>query len=294
MTRQELENYNGFLLKHMELTRKRAIKPIYRGDSLKNLCAKLNVPYDGDRTDIRTLLGRLFIIGEKAQRYYSDEDTFRIDDAEDYVFGKIHKYLKNSIKSNNTNTISFFNRNKNLRDFFSSLTNRHRFLSIIQEANETERFHIRNYYLTLLHQLAAINYKNKSHFVSTSRDYRIAENFSVKSGELDRIILHCWQPIQIERNFVRKYNLPSYSLGPYDYQKEISVLGGILPHFISGIEISQKNEFYPNPNILKSEVSDELFIFGLNIDQSNFQNVFESTNYRKSIVTYGNNMWEQQ
>jgi len=293
MNNIELLRYNNFLLKQIDLTRKRIIKPIYRGDSLKNLCEKLNVVYDHENTDITTILERLFMVGEKARRFYTDDENFSINEAGDYVFEKIMNYFQTSLKNKNINTVSFFNRNSTLKNFFSNRNNKSVFLEIVNAATENERVAIRNYYLTLLHQLAAINYKNKSHFVSTSKDYAIAQKFSNYNYDPNKIILHCWQPIQLEKNVVKKYKLPVYSVGPYDYQREFSILGGILPHFISGIEIIRTNDFYPNPNIFKAEITNELFFSGLVIDQSNFDEVVNLTNYKRTLITDGINLWER-
>ncbi len=293
MTKIELQRYNDFLLKHLELTRKKVIRPIYRGDSLKNLCDKLGVYYNYDTTDLKLVLDRLFMVGEKARRFHTDEVNFTVDQTSDYVFEKIMSYFKSSLKSKNTSTLYFFNRNVGLKNFFSDRNNKHLFLSIINNASERERFAIRNYYLILLHQLAAINYKNKSHFVSTSKDYAIAESFSNNNQDSNKIILHCWQPIQMERNTVKKYNLPMYNFGPYSYQKEFSILGGILPHFIMGMENKRTNEFFPNINIFKTDITDEIFLSGLDIDQSNFDNIRNQTNYNRTLVTDGTNIWEE-
>lgn len=292
MTNEELIKYNSFLFKEIELIAKRLIKPIYRGDSLKNLCDKLNVLYDYENTDFLSICDRLFMVGEKAKRYYINDDGFEIDNVDNYVFNKIMKYFKTSLKNRNPNIISFFDRNIDLKNFFSESKNKGVFLKIIDRLNESEKNIIRNYYLILLHQMAAINYKNKSHFVSTSEDYSIALEFSESSKDQNRVVLHCWQPIKIERNVVKKYNLPIYTLGPYHYQREFSILGGILPHFILGIENARTKEFYPNPNIFRSEITNKTFLYGLNIDQTDFEDILELTNYKKSIVTNGIHMWE--
>lgn len=292
MTTQELTRYNDFLFKQLEMMRKKIIRPIYRGDSLENICEKLNVHYNKDQTNISTILERLFIVGEKSKRFYMDYENFEIDNTDDYVFEKIMKYFKTALKDKNRNTITFFDRNLDLKNFFSDKCNKYRFLDILNQADTREKLAIRNYYLTLLHQLAAINYKNKSHFVSTSSDYRIAEKFSKSSGSKDRMILHCWQPLKMEINITRKYNLPTYTLGPYHYQKEFSMLGGILPHFIAGVEFTNSKEFYPNPNIFKQDITNETFIFGLNIDQTSFEDILSLTNYKRSLITNGIDTWE--
>ena len=272
--------------------RKKEIRPLYRGDSLKNLCDKLNVFYNNGAPNIKDILERLCMVGDKANRYYTINENFKIEDANDFVFNKIMDYFKSSLKSKNKNTINFFERNKKLKEFFSNKNNESIFLERIESANKDERLYIRNYYLTLLHQLAAINYKNKSHFVSTSEDYKIAVKFANKNSDGHSIVLHCWQPINRERCTIKKYNLPLYSIGPYDYQKEFSVLGGILPHYISGLEIKSTNDFYPSPNIFNQDITNETFLNGLEIDQRNFHTIIKLTNYKTAIVTDGQNMRE--
>lgn len=292
MTNIELKRHNDFLLKQNELTRKKIIQPIYRGDSLKNLCNKLNVEFEGKSTNIETLLNRLFMVGEKAQRFYTDNENFRIEEADNYVFERILHYFNDSLKSKNKNTIFFFERNRNFAEFFSNKNNKQIFLSKINEATNSEKINIRNYYLILLHQLAAINYKKKSHFVSTSKDYKIAEIFSNSKLEKHKIILHCWYPTKINKLIILKYKLPIYNFHPYQYQREYSVQGGILPHFISGIEFTDSSDFYPNPNIFKQEISNTTFLKGININQEHFHEIANLTNYKITLATDGNNTWE--
>lgn len=293
MTKEELIRYNSFLLTQLDLMRKKEIRVLYRGDSLKNLCEKLNVDYNKGNANVEDILDRLFMVGEKAIRYYTINENFRIEEVNDYVFEKIMEYFKSSLKDKNTNTIHFFDRNKCLKEFFSHRCNKYKFLETIDSADKNERLFIRNYYLTLLHQLAAVNYKKKSHFVSTSNDYKIAEKFANHNSDGHTIILHCWQPIKIERSIINKYKLPSYSLGPYDYQKEYSVLGGILPHYISGLEIKSSNDYFLNPNIFKQEITNETFTNGLDIDQREFNKVIRLTNYKTALETNGLDIWEK-
>jgi len=295
MTKNELNQYNQFLLKHIELTRKRAIRPLYRGDSLKNLCKKLNVNYNYEKTDIKTIVKRLFMVGEKAKRYYLDGTEFSIDTIDNHVFEKIATYFENSLGNSKPYIASFFNRNTDLKKFFSDQNNRQLFSETINNADASEKLIIRNYYLTLLHQLATLNYKNKSHFVSTSEDYEIAQEFSNYDKNPNRVILHCWQPIKRQKSIIKKHNLPSHLFDPFPFQKETSLLGGIFPHFIWAIEITlnNKSSFHLNPAIFKNVITDKLFINGLEIDQSNFDDIINLTKYKRTIITDGINMWEQ-
>lgn len=292
MTNLKLQRYNDFLFLINTLSYKREISQIYRGDSLKNLCNKLNVSYLEENTDVNLISEKLFMVGEKAKRYYIDNGSFEIDNYEDIVFEKIIEYLNDSNK--NIKNKYFFERNPILSNFFGNKNNKPIFLERIRNASEYEKLSIRDYYLILLHQLAAINYKNKSHFVSTSKDYRIAEQFSNSKKDKNRVILHCWQPIKNEKNIVKKFKLPTYNFHPFQYQKEHSLLGGILPHFIHMIEFCSQNKFILNPNIFKQEINVYTFYYGLEIDQSKFVEMVELTNYKKSITTNGLDYWENR
>ncbi|MDH6254205.1 hypothetical protein M2347_003932 [Chryseobacterium sp. H1D6B] len=292
MTNLELQRYNDFLFLVNTLSYKREISQIYRGDSLENLCKKLNIDYLEENTDTDLVSERLFMVGEKAKRYYIDDNSFRIEEYENKVFGKIIKYFNDSLKNKNENIKYFFERNSVLRDFFTDKKNKQIFQEKIREASKLEKLAIRDYYLTLLHQLAAINYKNKSHFVSASKDYKIAREFSSSRKEKYRVILHCWQPIKNEKSIVKKFSLPTYSFHPFQYQKEYSLLGGILPHFIHVIEFCDQNKFVPNPNIFNQDITKYSLYYGLEIDQSEFFEVLEHTNYKRSMTTNGTVYWE--
>lgn len=294
MTGEKFAKHNSFLLTQIELTQKRIIKPIYRGDSLCNLCLKLNVKVEKETFDIFELLRRLFMVGEKSRRFLAPNRNFQIDQIDDYVFEEIFKYFGDSLKNKRSGSVNFFNKNLPLKEFFSKKQNKSLFIKIIKEANEIEKTQIRNYYLTLLHQLGAVNYKKKSHFVSTTKKYSIAKQFTDHDKSSSQIILHCWQPIKLERQTIKKYGLPKYYDAPYINQKEISFLGGIIPHFISGIEIESTNRFYPNPAIFENTITEETFLKGLLIDQTNFDDVLALTNYHGSMATDGEKIWERK
>src|SRR5690554_3678556 len=136
MTNLELQRYNDFLFSINTLSYKREISQIYRGDSLKNLCKKLNVKYLQENTDTNLICERLFMVGEKAKRYYIDDKGFRINDYQDTVFRKIIKYFNDSIKNKNKDIKYFFDRNSALRDFFLNSNNMYIFQEKIREASE--------------------------------------------------------------------------------------------------------------------------------------------------------------
>ncbi len=233
------------------------------------------------------------MVGEKGKRYYNELEGFTINDTDDIVFTKIVDYLKDSIRNKNSRVIAFFEKNEDFRKFFSNSQNKTTFIKALETLNTNDKLAVRNYYLILLHQLSAINYKDKSHFVSTTKDYKTAKRFGGNQRDkTDQVILHCWQPILHEKQIVLKCGLPAYKTSPYSYQKEITIFGGIFPHFISGIEVAKTKSFYPNPNIFNGKITKDTFLYGLNIDQSNFEVIAKLTNYKKTIITDGKDTWE--
>lgn len=260
---------------------------------MQNLCTKLNVKYTEYPTNIRTLLERLFMVGEKGKRYYSDLNGFEIHSSEDSVFDKIGSFYKKSLSNKNPKVVAFYDKNPALKAFFSSKRFKEEFIEIITPLNRAVKLAIINYYLTLLHQLAAINYKQKSHYVSCSTSHRVARKFAENGkSRSDGIILHCWQPIKTEKIIVQHFGLPTYTFPPYPFQREISYLGGIFPHFISGIEFLGTNKFFPNNNIFKNDITDDTFLHGLEIDQRNFNKIAQLTKYKTTIRTNGTEIWE--
>ncbi len=294
LSKRELELYITFLLKQNELIRKRIIRPIYRGESLANMCEKLNVENKGAETNYERLAEILFMVGDKSKRYFKDLDGFTLNDTDNSVFDKIMDYFNESIKNKNRSVQAFFENNSELKNFFSTKKNKKIFSNALKPLNIIDKLAVRNYYLILLHQISAINYRNKSHFVSASSNYDVAKKFSgLSKNKIDKIILHCWQPIKREHQIVQKCGLPTCGNAPYFYQKEITIFGGIFPHFISGLEITNAKRFFPNPNIFNNEITNDIFLGGLNINQSDFKTIIKKTNYKKSIVTDGTETWEE-
>ena len=70
-----------------------------------------------------------------------------------------------------------------------------------------------------------------------------------------------------------------------------SLLIFFTPYFSKSV-FSSLNKFVPNPNIFNQDINEYSLYFGLDIDQSNFFEVLELTNYKRSITTNGKVYWE--
>ena len=91
-------------------------------------------------------------------------------------------------------------------------------------------------------------------------------------------------------------NLPLYYQSFYPGEKEISLKGGLLPHFLIGYlyaEWDSQIHFDINPNFLDITNKSDLWINeGLPIDQSGFWKELDKTKFKGSFwVNYKGEYW---
>lgn len=284
----KLNHFNDFLLRQIQLINDNKIRSLYRGDNLKNLQDKLGVNSDNRESDLIELFDRLFMIGEKSKKFYADEfwgydsnSRFKIEDCSEDVFGHIFFQIDKALKNKNNKLRKFLDKNTKFKNYFHDKENKNKFIASAILIPENLRKYFKSYYLTLLHQLGYVNYKNKSDLVSATSNYSIAQVFSKANQINDPIIIHFWIPnsSKLAKDF-KKYKMPKYVGLPYTEQKETSLLAGILPHFIIGIEIPADETLYLNPNIFTNEINDDLFLQGMIINQTNFISIWKKTNYK--------------
>lgn len=290
----ELLHLNAFLFKLIRFSSTRAVQIIYRGDTLENLHDKLGVHYDAENIEYQQLLSRLFMVGEKARSFFCEtyfdfnrSSTIGLNDFSEKVFQYIFDSLNSAIKSKNTYTVNFFDKNEDFKKFFGKKTNKKEFLSKIELIKESERLYARNYYLVLLHQLGSIRYKEKSHFTSSTTNYSVAQQFSKNNNTQKEVIIHAWSAHSELKRKLNRHHLPVYVGNPYSNQREVSIFAGILPHYIIGLEVTTENTFFINPNLFVNSVSKSTIMDGFNIDQDNFDEILKLTNYKTSFLTNG-------
>jgi hypothetical protein len=281
-------------LKH-QLSRSGSVKLIYRGDSLYKLYKRFGIIDDKTSENRNELLKRIFLIGDKARYFYKDEilktneyeRNIALTDSDDEIIDRIFLQINSAIKSSKEYLSNYFELNKSIKDYFGSLKNRKLFVDSINATKD--KFRYRNYYLTILHQLYFIEYKNNTHFVSTSTKFEIAKSFAGKNG----VVIHCWLPVlKLKRLLLKKNSLPRQTEVAFNEQYEISLTAGILPHYIIGVEFLADNEFYFNSNILENEINQGILMFGLDINQGNFFTVLKKTSFRKSFFVAGKKFTE--
>lgn len=291
-TNEELTKINGFLLSLLQASNSGRTKMVYRGDKITDLFDKLNVPYHNDMPDYSQVLSRLFMLGEKGKYFYNNRLTgdrgniIQLDDVDERAFVYIFTEMSKVAKSKKLHHVDFFKDNTEFRAYFTDITNKHHFLKTSEKYDRHKKLGIKRYYLTLLHQLAAVNYKKKSVLVSASEDIEVARQFAGHSIDKPAFLLHVWVPtFRTLRSYFN--DLPLYRQPPFKKQKEVSFFAGILPHYIVGLELIGERIMFYNPAIQYNEITFESYMTGLYIDQTKFEDVLKQTNYVRSYSTDG-------
>lgn len=143
---------------------------------------------------------------------------------------------------------------------------------------------VRDYYLKLLHRIGNIGFSDKSFYLSTSRKFSAAKSFATDDG----IVFISWgksilesYPIQI----LKESGLPMYVKAVFPLQREVTLTGGLLPHYILGYYVVNEKTFVVNPNLFSTEKSfNQIMQHGFDIDQSRFHEALQQTNYSGFIV----------
>ena len=271
----------------------------YRGEGYAKLASSLRVSeeLDGD------VYQQIFYFGNKAKHYLEHKEIvskrFCLTSVEDvsgetfeYIFNKIavlakHVYLRG---------FSFWRDNPALIQYFTNLKNRDDFCLKAQSLPFVERAKIRDYYLFLLHTAGRRGVSEESFLVSTSTDKSEAERFKDRDDPR-RVIYYYYVPAPYEKYCVSstiqfdsclgiiELGLPRYVMGSglYPRQREVAIRGGLLPHFMLGLERVDRGQFVVNPHILKMHRDKVQFVLeeGIKVEQEGFHDRIRETSYQR-------------
>ena len=289
------------------------VKIIYRGENYSNLKRKLNLSGDND---YYKLSQTIFLIGEKGRVYrneyknkikdkskfypidYLDEDLFN------KIFDKLNLILLN--KNNNPKIEHFISNNLEFSDYFKrKRDNKKKFISKINTIDKcSEKIKVRDYYLSLLHKIGTIGFYNNSFFISTTTNYDVANRFAENPENSPKIIFVSWIKYPINsiginfnylnlfKNRILQIGLPFYNKTFFPEQTEISIKGGLLPHFILGYILLEDKTFEINPNLffttknIKNTIKN-----GFDIDQTGFSKSLNETDYSSFFILNNNNKY---
>ncbi len=285
---QQLEKLLSFII---YLTQNSAL--YYRGENYKTLKTKLNIQ-DEDYSD--KLSTYIFLLGEKGKVYRKDVKNsfkkgtkiFPIDSIENNVFEYIFDKFYNAIKTTkNKDLKDFFDKEIQFKSFFSDKNNKLEFIKKIgYVADLKSKLQIRDYYLKLLHRIGNIGFSNKSFYLSSSRKFSIAKKFAINNH--DGIVFVSWGKTIFEpypTRILKQFEFPRYIKDVFPLQREVTLTGGLLPHYILGYYKVNENIFIVNPNLFSTNNSfNQIMQNGFEIDQSGFHDALEQTNYSGFIV----------
>lgn len=273
---EELQYFRKFIRKiHLN----KNIKRLYRGMNLEATCNRLGI-YDDDEK-LSNLADRLFMLGEKSRYFLQNIPNIKMQSCSWETFCQIFNALSNEtlLMTNN-----FYRKNEDFCEFFLDKGNIDKFIYNFNDADNKERFIIRNYYLALLHQLACSAYQNYSLHVSTTEDINVARKFALHKS--NGIILFCWSQVKYLPEVIKQYNMPIYDSAPFEEEREDSHFAAIFPHFIYGVQIINSNNFIINHHMFTDDnrnIENSILYSGIKINQSDFLEYLKKTTYK----TYG-------
>lgn len=300
LTPSQLKKLSNTLFRLLQSQSGRKLSIVYRGELISSMLEKIAMKEVCDK--IGVISSFLFMIGDKG-RYYrgkyreqvkSKDKLYEASDISDKIFKGIFDKIKKAAKNtNNKPLMRYFQKNVHQVDFFRDAKNKGIFISRISLLNEDEKLIVRDYYLTKLHQMGKVGFYNNSFYVSTSKRFNIANDFS---DDKDGIIIVSWvhstrsPSINKQVSLLKRTDLPRFNGAVYTRQRELSLTGGILPHFILGYIVRSENRFEINPSLFSDKRSvDEIIIGGIEIDQSDFSKKIESSDYEGYFILTDNN-----
>lgn len=276
---------------------------IMRGESNENLESQFGT--DADHSDL--LAKYLFMVGEKGKICWENKKFLDPDDTSKENFEAICKALSNYIRegcrgeSGRAQRMrNFYQRNNDFCNAFKE--------NVEDLVGKYKRLKVKNrrvvnlYYLAVAHTINSYSYMKASSFVSTTMDEKVANKFTsdvciygwvpnlmhsiTQNRSIDMVITH-------NKEVVERLGFPYCDSPVYPEQKEVVLRCGFLPHFIIGFMVGSR--FYVNPAISRSmdrmmglrsfkelnEFKHQLIMYGLDVDQSNFEEFCRSTNYKR-------------
>lgn len=290
---RELENYEleKLLSFIIHLTQHSAL--YYRGENYDTLKTKLNIE-DKDYND--KLSSYIFLLGEKGKVYRKDvKDSFQkgtkifpINSTDDVIFEYIFDKLNRVIQTTKNEILkSYFDKEVIFKNFFSDKKNKIEFIKRLQSiSNLNSKLKVRDYYLKFLHRIGNIGFSDKSFYLSSSRNFSIAKKFATFNDK--GIVFISWGKSIFEpypTQILKELDLPRYVKEAFPLQREVTLTGGLIPHYILGFYKVDEKDFIVNPNLFSTEKSfNQIMLNGFDINQSYFHEALEQTNYSGFIV----------
>ena len=259
--------------------------------------------FNSDTSNIDTLSKHIFLFGDKGNLFYenkirkiskrdfsaTDQNTFK------YIYDKLYKVYVNTgvLKSTGTKAallrLSCYDE---FNKFFTSVTLSD-WLEKVSSLNNDDKTRIEHYYMSFLHTVGAAGIDNCSYFLSTSTDYNFCNKWCLEHKEKQNeegAILVGWTGKQKyiktfgkrNSNHIKKLGFPIINNALFPNQHEITLMCGLLPHFIIGY--FYKDKFEINPYVFEIINLEDVITEGLPVKQNDFMMIMNETN----IMSYYN------
>jgi hypothetical protein len=273
-------------------------KFIYRGQKRDLLQSIYNDAYFA--TEFRY---SLFLMGAKAGMFGQSElpgiNEIDIAEAGNNEFHLIFRMLGNLLRRQfpfgptRRAIAGFREREEDVTTFFSNNNNLEVFINRLNSLSGQNRIIIRDYYLALLHHISKSEYYSSSFLLSTTTNFLQSQKFAWKGeteGSNNPVVLFGWIPKNYEgilnvpdsRILTRKIDmnalgLPVYEKSFFPIQEEITLKGGLLPHYLLGYlhNYQASDVFEINPALF--QVDDSWNGTELSIDQTTFNQRIQNT-----------------
>ena len=282
---------------------------IFRGESNRNLMRQFN--FDTRTPDM--LSECLFMTGEKGRICWTETEGINPDDVSTGNFLRIctslAKYIDEGLRAggNRTKRIKAFCEKE--EKFYDGIKKGETFVGIYEGLKPEVKRIVNLYYLTIAHTIGDKEYKEFSEYISTTTNAGIADRFAHDA------CIFGWVPYNIWKRRTRKSTidivdtnqmsemqstgLPYCESAVFPNQEEIAIRCGLLPHFIIGYAVGRN--FYVNPAIFnaidrmhemgtfreKCSYKRSIQLHGLEINQENFEEFCQRTNFKKYFTFDG-------
>lgn len=290
-------------------------KFIYRGDKKEKLYPIYGLEKHSSDERFRDTL---FILGAKANMFLTKLpgiNDININEANNSVFNLIFQMLSNLLNREFPFGLirkfvgDFRKREFGIINFFCNQNNEQRFIDIIDKLTPYQQIIVRDYYLGLLHHISKSEYYASSFLLSTSIDFSQADKFAWRGEEKNSknpLIIFGWVPYKYEgvlsvpdsRILTKTINmetvgLPVYEKSFFPYQKEVTLKGGLFPHYIIGYLHFERSEkiFEINPTLF--EINDSWNGVELLIDQSTFHQHLKNTLFGRYFTLDSEDQFQQ-
>ncbi len=311
LTELQSKKYNSFLKHLFEQENNNNLTLCLRGENVKNLTLKLE--QTKNKLEISEFYRRLFLLGDKSKPHYlcniSDDNPSKwsvdigktVSEDFNFLFYEFSFFVKK-------NNFNWNDENSDVVSYFSNSSNESIFVDTISGLPELQKLLIRDYYFWFLHTGSNGRFDKSTYYVPTTTDPKICENYAYGDDDKDGpIALICFVPsnmayvassfstFESSIELLKNESLPIIKSEPFPDEFEISFKAALFPHFIIGAYNYLSDEIVLNHNIFKKQNSsfNNIFKYGIKINQNNFFEYLKKTKYSTSSALYSNGQYNK-